>query len=208
MGDLKYMDKALFESFIEKIPFVLKPQKMSIYQIQLMFKVLYSGAMRINEVLQITPNDVMPNKRIRLRYTKTGWKNCDCSIWKYYPKRLDKVDLNCSKCHGQGKVRTIQYAWITDQVYNELQEFVKDLPKDMRIFPISDRMALNYANEVMGARTHTFRHSRLTEMINTGQIQPDMVRQKARHTNLQVTSEYIQSNPDLAQKRENEIMRD
>ena len=208
MGDLKYMDKALFDSFIEKIPFVLKPQKMSIYQVQLMFKVLYSGAMRINEVLQITPNDVMPDKKIRLRYTKTGWKNCDCTIWEYYPKRIKEQKPGCLKCHGQGKVRTIQYAWITDQVYNELQEFIKDLPKDIRIFPITDRMALNYANDVMGARTHTFRHSRLTRMIRTGQIDPDEIRQKARHANLQVTSNYIQSNTDLAQAKENEVLKD
>lgn len=203
MGKVLYLSQELFDKFMERIP-TLKTKKMTHKHIRLMFKVLLSGAMRINELLQLTPEDILPNGKLRLKWTKTGWKKCPCSVWE--KRKLKTVDYNCDKCKGTGKIRIDQYVWLTKGVFAELEEFVTGMPKNQRIFPVSDRQVLNYVNDLIGGRTHTFRHTKLTWMLEQGNMNIRDIKSKARHSSLQVTSQYIEDNTDLTQKKENEVM--
>lgn len=204
MGKLIYIPKDMFYDFLEDIT-TLPLRKMSVQQTQLMFKVLLTGAMRINEVLQLTPNDILPNGKLRIRRAKGGWEWCKCSQWKHRPRKLIRSDPDCKKCHGLGRYRIEEYAWVTDNVLQELQELASTIQKHQRLFPITDRQALNYAN-LMDARTHTFRHSWLTWMLESEKMNIRDIKAKARHKNLATTDAYIQSNDDYTRKKESGVM--
>ena len=199
------MQHDMFKDFISKIS-ELNPRKMTHGQIQLMFEVLCSGAFRISEVLQLIPEDILPNGKIRLRETKGGWKRCKCSKWKFGPMKLIKVDKKCKKCLGKGKFRVIQYGWIQPNILEKLKVLAEKTDKDNRLFPITRKQAWNYANQLVGARTHTFRHTWLTWLLESEKFNKRDIKQKARHTSIATTGEYIEDNTDFTQSKEKEIM--
>ena len=196
----------MFTDFIRDID-KLKVRKMTHEQIKLMFKVLCTGAFRISEVLNLTPEDIMGDGKLRLRHTKGGRKKCKCSKWTYKPLRIVSVDQSCTRCNGSGKYMTEQYGWIQDDILQELRQLAATKKMGERIFPLGRHQVLNYANELIGARTHTFRHSWLTWMMETEKLNIRDIKEKARHTNIATTDNYIQKNPDLARKKESELMR-
>ena len=206
MGKLLYLDKKTFNEFIRDID-QLKVRKMTHGQIKLMFKVLCTGAFRISEVLNLMPEDIMRDGKIRLKHTKGGRKRCKCSKWTFKPLRMVSVDANCTKCNGTGKYMTDQFGWIQEDILLELKQLAATKKMGERIFPLGRHQVLNYANELIGARTHTFRHSWLTWMVETKEMNIRDVRDKARHTNIATTDSYIQKNPELARRKESELMR-
>ncbi len=206
MGNLLYLDKQMFAEFIRDIE-KLKVRKMTHDQIRLMFKVLCTGAFRISEVLNLTPEDIMADGKLRLRHTKGGRKPCKCSKWSYRPLKLISSDPSCTRCHGKGKYMTEQMGWIQDDILQELKEHAQTKKIGERLFPLGRHQVLNYANSLIGARTHTFRHSWLTWMVETDKLNIRDIKEKARHTNIATTDNYIQKNPDAARKREADIMR-
>lgn len=205
MGEKLYMSKQEVKVFLDKIP-SLKLRKITHDQVRVMFLVLLTGAMRISEVLQLTPNDLLGNGKVRLRQTKGGWQRCKCSEWKFRPLRLVSSDKTCPDCIGEGKYRISQDAWVQDYVYDELKLLSLQFKPDERIFPISRRQALNYANELMRVRTHTFRHTWLTWMLESEKMNIRDMKQKARHKNVQTTIDYIEKNTDYTRKKEDQIM--
>lgn len=207
MGEKLYMSKEDIKKFLDKIP-SLKLRKMTTDQVRVMFMVLLTGAMRISEVLQLTPEDVLDNGKVRLKQTKGGWKYCKCSEWKFRPLRLISVDKTCPDCIGEGKTRVPQDAWIQDYVFDELKLLANQTKDGERIFPITRRQALNYADELMGVRTHTFRHTWLTWMLESGKMDIRDIKQKARHKNVQTTIDYIENNTDYTRKKEDQVMGD
>lgn len=206
MGKLLYLDRNLFAQFIRDIE-KLSVRKMTHDEIRLMFKVLCTGAFRISEVLSLTPEDIMPDGKLRLKHTKGGRKKCRCSKWSYRPLKLLSVDPDCQKCNGTGKYMTEAYGWIQDDILQELKIHASTKETGKPLFPLGRHQVLNYANQLLGARTHTFRHSWLTWMVETDKLNIRDVKEKARHTNIATTDNYIQKNPDLARKREADIMK-
>jgi len=204
MGDNIYLDKQEIKKFLDAIP-TLKTRKLSHDAIRLMFETLFYGGMRISEVLQITPKSLV-NGKIRLEVTKGGVKKCKCAKWYYRPTRLVSVDQSCLKCKGLGKYRIPVDAWCQEDVYSDLVKFSKNYGPDSRLFPITRSWAWHWANQLANARTHSFRHSFLTLMLNTEKFNVRDIMQKARHKSLAVTTEYIESNTDVTQAKENKVI--
>lgn len=207
MGETLYFTKEMMDEFLVAIG-QLKLRKMTHKQVKLMFLVLLAMAGRISEVLSLTPEDILSNGKIRLRITKGGWKRCQCSVWKFRPTTLISSDPNCSKCKGLGKYRISEYGWVQEGVAEELKELALETKPGKKLFPITRRQALNYANDLAGARTHTFRHTWLTWLLETEKVNIRDMKQKARHKHVQTTIDYIENNTDYTQKKEEDVMPD
>lgn len=201
MGDLLYLTKEMWEEFRISI-YSLKLRKMKAEQVILMFETLLTGAFRISDILELTPEDILSNGKIRLRKSKGGWLNCDCSVWKFRPTKLQSSDKDCKKCQGKGKYRIDQFGWVQDNILTKLRVLASETRPGKKLFPITSRQALNYANEIMGARTHTFRHTWLTWLWNSGKMDLIDLKQKSRHKNIQTTITYIEKNDDVIRQKE------
>lgn len=201
MGNTLYFDKEMMRQFLDGIP-NLKLRKITHEQLALMFEVLLYGGLRIGEVLQITPSSLIGGNKIRLLYTKGGRKRCECAVWTFRPLKLVSVDKNCSRCNGLGKYRIPVNVWLdNDDVYRELVLLAKNKKPNELLFPIHRSWAWHYANKLLNARTHTFRHTFLTWMLQTGNFDIRDIKQKARHTSLGTTTRYIEANDDLTQQK-------
>jgi len=204
MGDKKYLNKEEVRQFLEGLQ-TIKVRKITHKDLTLMFETLLFGSMRISEVLQITPESLLGGCKIRLEETKGGWVRCACSKWKFRPKRLESSDKNCIKCLGEGKYRVSVEAWIDNQeVYNDLIELAKTKKHDQRLFPINRVTAWKYADQLK-TRTHAFRHTFLTWMLETGKLDIRDIKQKARHTSLATTDRYIQNNTELTRSKTKDL---
>ena len=201
LGDILYFDKQMFKEFLDGIS-KLKLRKMSHEQLRLMFETILYGGLRIGEVLQITPESLIGGGKIRLWETKGGWERCSCSVWKFRPTRLISSNKNCEHCKGIGKYRIPVNVWIDNAaVYMDLQMLSKEKNPNERLFPIHRSWAWHYANEILNARTHTFRHTFLTWMLESEKFNIRDIKQKARHTSLSTTTRYIENNTDLTQQK-------
>ena len=207
MGEVKSFTKEEFDKFIQDID-KLKLKKMSVEKVRLMFEVLLSGAMRINEVLNLEPDDILPDGTIRIKEAKGGWSRCKCSKWKFRPTTLLSSDSNCVRCHGKGKFRVPQYAFVPEHILARLRQVGQDTLPNHKIFPISDRQALNYVDQLAKAGTHAFRHSWLTWLVQSKKVDLARIRDKARHSSLATTDRYIQRNEALTRKEVNEASKD
>jgi integrase len=201
MGQTLYLEQDQIRLFLDGIP-TLKVRKMTHEQIRLMFEVLFYGAMRISEVLQLKPDNLV-NGKIRLDFTKGGVEKCKCSKWLYRPTRLESVDKDCKKCLGKGKYRISVNAYVIESVYDDLYSLSLKTKVGNRIFPISRKRAWEYADAIMACRTHTFRHSFLTWMLEKEKFNVRDIMNKARHKSLGTTTHYIDKNVDLSVKKEN-----
>ena len=204
LGDNLYLKKETFKEFLSDIS-RLKVRKMSHAQVKLMFEVLLYGGMRVGEVLQITPESLV-NGKIRLERTKGGVKRCPCSRWSYRPTKLLSVDKNCPKCFGLGKFRIPVEAWLQEQVYQDLVKFAKTKQPGERLFPITRAWVWHWVDFLINGRTHTFRHTFLTWLIDSEKFTVRDIMQKARHKSLAVTTKYIESNNDVIQSKENKFI--
>lgn len=202
MGDKLYLTKEIVLEFLKDID-KLKVRKMTHDQIRLMFEVLLYGGMRISEVLQITPSSLVGGNKIIIQKTKGGIKRCKCSKWTFRPLTLVSSLQSCAKCNGTGKYRVPATLWLIPEIYNNLLFFASKCQKDQLLFPITRAWAWHYADTLMQARTHTFRHTFLTWMLETEKFNIRDIMQKARHKSLAVTSEYIEKNTDYTQSKEN-----
>ena len=178
-----YMQKDQVKQFLEGIE-TLRLRKMSHAQVRLMFETLLYGAMRISEVLQITPLCLI-NGKIRLERTKGG------------------TNKECKKCEGLGKYRIPAYAWVLDEVFKELCILARTKKENERLFPISRVRAWQYCDMLLDCRTHTFRHSFLTWMLEAEKFNVRDIMQKARHKSLATTTTYIEKDTDYTIKKEN-----
>ncbi len=200
MGQTLYLDDNKIRQFLDEIP-TIKTRIMTHKQIRLMFETLLYGAMRISEVLQIKPSSLV-NGKIKLKITKGGKKRCECSKWSFMPTRLLFAQVNCQKCKGLGKYRIDVFAWVLPEIYDELQQFASTIKNDDLLFPISRVRAWQYANSILDCRTHTFRHSFITMMLEKEKFDIRDIMQKARHKSLQTTTTYIQKNVDYTMIKE------
>ncbi len=200
MGQTLYLNDNKIRQFLAEIP-TLKTRIMTHKQIKLMFETLLYGAMRVSEVLQIKPSSLI-NGKIKLKVTKGGKKRCECSKWSFMPTRLISVNENCPKCEGKGKYRIDVFAWVLPEIYDELQKFASTIKNDDLLFPISRVRAWQYANSILDCRTHTFRHSFITMMLEKEKFDIRDIMQKARHKSLQTTTTYIQKNVDYTMLKE------
>lgn len=207
MGEITYFTQEEYAAFREKIK-TLHTKKMPVEKIQVMFDVLCSGAMRVNEVLDLEPDDILNDGRLRIKRAKGGWKRCDCSKWKYRPTVLISSNPDCTKCKGNGKYRVYQYTFLPEAILATLKQFAELVPKGNKIFPISDRQVLNYVDELVGGRTHAFRHSWLTWLVQSNKVDLARVRDMARHTSLATTDRYVQRNPALTRQEVTDVSKD
>lgn len=117
------------------------------------------------------------NKLLALPKTKTGFRRCKCSKWKK-GNILLKSDKNCSKCHGLGKYRIVQYTTIWPLASLVLEQYFERKgfgPKDQP-FPFYTKIFNNMLKEageraglkilevkdvrvIKNVTTYIFRHS-------------------------------------------------
>ena len=206
MGDNLYLNRERFNDFLQDIN-LLKLRKMSHDQVRLMFETLLYGGLRIGEVLQITPTLLIGNNRIKIPKSKGGTKRCACSKWEFRPTRLISSNKDCPKCLGVGKYRIPVEVWVDKTTYIKLIELAKIKKPDERLFPITRAWAWHYANELLKGRTHTFRHTFLTWMLETEKFNIRDIMQKARHKSLAVTTKYIESNTHVTQSKEDKFIK-
>lgn len=205
MGEILYLTPEMYAKFLEDIK-KLSPRKMNHEQIALMFETTMEMAGRISEVLDLEKEDLLPNETIRIRKAKGGWRRCSCSKWKFKPIQLISSNKNCNRCHGEGKFRIPQIGWVQPGVFARLLELAEQTDTGKKLFPITRRQALNYANELGSLRTHSFRHTWLTWLLESEKFNIRDIKQKARHTNVQTTMDYIEKNTDYTRKKERDVM--
>jgi integrase len=97
---------------------------------QLLIKIVYEGALRIDEGLKIRVNDFNPNNsELSLPETKTGWRSCKCAVYESIPgtrrKKLISTQNNCHMCHGKGKLRVTQYTNLPRWLSTEIIEYIR-----------------------------------------------------------------------------------
>lgn len=204
MGKTLYMSRVEIKEFMASIE-TLDLRKMSVQQTQLLFLVLLKCAGRISEILSLTPEDLLPDGRLRFRFAKGGWERCKCSEWRFRPLVLVSSNPECKKCQGKGKYRVNQYGWVDEETFKQLKELAEGTDSGQRLFPITRRQALNYVNDLANARTHTFRHTWLTWLYESTKDLRD-VKVKARHTSLATTDRYIETNQFVSRKKEDKLM--
>lgn len=204
MGSTTYLEYDQVKLFLDEIP-GLKLRKMTHKQVRLMFETLFYGALRVSEVLQITPESLV-NGKIRLYSTKGGVERCKCSKWVWRPTRLISCDPYCKKCGGTGKYRIPVNASIISDIYEDLVILSRTVKSGERLFPLSRVRVWQYADSILNCRTHTFRHSFLTYLLEEG-FNIRELRDKARHKNIATTSNYIDSNIDYTIKKEEKVVR-
>ena len=204
MGNVLYLERASFQAFLSNIN-QLKLRKMNHTQVKLMFETMLYGAMRISEVLQITPESLVGNDQIKLEVTKGGVERCKCSKWSYRPAKLVSSDKDCIKCHGNGKYRIPAYAYVLPEVYADLQEIAKTKKPNEKLFPVHRTIVWKYVDKLFEGRTHTFRHTWLTWMLEKEKFNIRDIKQKARHKSLLTTTNYIEANQDVTRKKEAEV---
>ena len=207
MGEVTYFTQEQFAKFLDDLD-NLKTKKMPIEKIRLLFEVLCSGAMRINEVLDLELEDILSDGQIRIKRAKGGWKRCACSSWKFRPTTLVSSNKDCSRCHGEGKYRIFQYTFLPETILLRLRTYAGEVQPGAKIFPISARQVFNYVNTIANGRTHAFRHSWLTWLVESNKVDLARVRDAARHSSLATTDRYIQKNPALTRKQVSEASKD
>lgn len=108
---------------------------------ELLTKVAYEGAFRIDEAINIKVKDIdFKFEEIELPNTKTGRKWCECAktemVGHTRKRKLISCDPKCLKCKGVGKIRTKQHGWIPKFLMKELEEFIlkRKLSKGQYLF--------------------------------------------------------------------------
>lgn len=94
--------------------------------IQLFFKIIYHGMLRIQEATHLKKCDFnFTEKKITLREPRTGWETCSCH-----------GDAKCPKCKGKGKLRVPQIAvFSSPKVWSEIQHKLRNLGSNEFLFP-------------------------------------------------------------------------
>lgn len=158
-----------------------------------------------------------------------------CSVTKRYThvnrKYLVSCDPDCKKCDGTGKERRPQFTWFSKSLMKEFKDFAKDnhLNKVDWFFksPSFPKLAFGYntigercrevgrlcnfnilaryeVRRVRNIYTHIFRHSKAQQMDRDG-IPIGTISKKLRHSNIQITTRYIQADLDDAKKVEGDM---
>lgn len=205
MGENVYLTQDQIDKLLNDVN-TLSPRKLSHDRIKLLIKVLLTGALRISEALNLTPNDILGNGKLVIRESKGGFKRCDCSRWSFHPTTLVFSDKSCSRCKGLGKYRVNQFAYVSDEVLAELLRVSEPMGKDERFFPISRTLAWYYFDRLANARTHSFRHTWLTKLLETEKFNIRDMKQKARHSSISTTGKYIEDNDDYTRQKERNAM--
>lgn len=209
-----YLSPQKFKLFIDIIPrlhhFHEDYQKppMTAYEFQMLYKIVYNCALRVSEGLNINAEDFdISHKTLHLPNTKTGWRNCKCSKWK--KKKLIKVDKDCDKCHGKGKVRVSQKTSIGPMLIDDLDKFLNG--RTGKLFHCHRSTIWKYGKEagrlaglemfeeqnqrsIDGVWTHLFRksYSKLMEELGAS---PSLIMLKGRWKPKQMYQTYTK--PDL-----------
>jgi integrase len=125
-----------FEKLLGSIPNYTDNQKLSGLDWRMLFRIMYSCALRIKEVTEIKRKDIdLDTAILTLHNTKTGWKHCKCSKWK--DKKLASSDKKCKKCYGSGWIRVIQKTTILLRDIQILKLYLIQTDHDLVLFPVS-----------------------------------------------------------------------
>ena len=209
-----YITQEQFKALLDNIPKLSSDLPHD--RIKLAFKVVYEGALRVSELLQITPEDLdKEHKQIILRQTKGGKRRCKCSKWK--KTKLVSVDKDCKKCLGSGKYRVKEFAWVSPETWQELLVCATTLPKETPIFPVSRQTFWSWCKqlgELVGVKMqheekettnlfpHALRHSRPIHLLQTGNFEINEIMTKLRHKSLQPTTTYVTVSRESVQAKE------
>ena len=205
-----YLNPEQIESFINILPQVISTRKQfKAIDIQMMVRIQYSCALRISEVLTLTPNDFdLINLILTLNNTKTGFKKCKCS--KFKNRKLISFDPKCSKCKGLGKIRKPQFTTIWNKDKDAIRSYLKDKPTHKPLFQITRLTAWRYYKKagillglhireqqeeraIEGIWTHLLRKCNAKLMERKG-ANETLIKLKLRHT-FTVTERYTK--PDI-----------
>lgn len=160
--------------------------------IELLFKVIYEGALRVSEAISLTPTDLIVDKKlIRLEATKGNKK-------------------------AGGKR---EFAWVKDETFNELVKLTQSISDSQRIFPFSRQTIWRWARQIgeicemnimhenkdtTNLNVHMLRHSRAIHILEAGKP-INIVQKKLRHRSLQPTTTYTRINIEKVREAERDI---
>ena len=207
---MNYLTVEQYQELLKKIP-ELKTDYDS-KNLILLFKVIYEGALRVSEALQITPQDLdLERKQIILNNTKGGRRRCKCAKWQ--KSKLLSSDENCLKCAGMGKYRVREFAWITPETWSELIKIKTPGP----IFPYTRQTVWNWCKRLgvlinvtmqheekltTNLYPHALRHSRPIHLLNTNKFTINEIMGKLRHKSLEPTTTYVKVSNESIQAKE------
>jgi len=150
----------------------VKQMSISPLDLTMFFTIVFGCALRPKELFYPTVEDFdLKNLIIKLPVTKTGFKQCKCSIWKKpkdgKKKVLVSAKKNCELCQGIGKIRKVQYTTIKSRTDAErIRKYFedRDLAPTDRPFPYYQQILRKYfkqAGERAGLKIFTAKETRM-----------------------------------------------
>lgn len=179
-----YLSPEDFDKFLKALP------KLEIYHIvgkfkppllpstlQLLFKMMYTSALRVSECLALTPSDFNIKRRIlTIRQAKTGRDQKTTIV----PSMLKELDYFFQSCEPE------------KPIFDTTRQTVWRYAKNASILAGLDLFEQQKKREIEGAWTHLFRKSYAKWMLSRGASIP-LIQVKLRHTHKQSVEHYIQS---------------
>ena len=166
--------------------------KLSPTVLQLLFKVIYEGALRVSEAIKLTDRDIIVEKQlIRLEGTKGT-------------KKSKKKELR-------------EFAWVSEKTYSELVEHAAITPG--LLFPVTRQTVWRWTKEIgekvgielihkakdtKNLTVHTLRHFRAIHLLDGGFKVHELMK-KLRHRSLEPTTTYTEISNEDVRKREAQI---
>ncbi len=104
--------------------------------------------------------------------------------------RWDDVDLNGKRARVRGKGGKFRYVYFTERT----AELLRELPRDGRVFPVTDRTIRRWVSELLRTHPHAVRHAFAVWFLSKGG-NPRVLQRILGHSSLRTTEIYL----DLAQ---------
>ncbi len=104
--------------------------------------------------------------------------------------RWEDVDLNGKRARVRGKGGKFRYVYFTERT----AELLRELPRDGRIFPVTDRTVRRWVSELLKTHPHAVRHAFAVWFLSKGG-NPRVLQRILGHSSLRTTEIYL----DLAQ---------
>ncbi len=104
--------------------------------------------------------------------------------------RWEDVDLNGKRARVRGKGGKFRYVYFTERT----AQLLRELPRDGRIFPVTDRTIRRWVSELLRTHPHAVRHAFAVWFLSKGG-NPRVLQRILGHSSLRTTEIYL----DLAQ---------
>lgn len=195
IDETNYLTKEQLDQFLETIPKLpmyhtvgIKKPKLEAHVLQLLFKVIYEGALRVTEAISLTPDSLVLEKRL--------------------------LKLENTKGIKESKRGRRELGWVKDDTFDALCAHAKGC--NGRLFPLTRSRVWQLASQVgdicniellhlnkdtTNMTVHTLRHSRAVHLLDGG-LKVNELMQKLRHRSLEPTTTYARVSNESVRAKE------